>query len=159
MSGFSIVSRQGPANLSFYAHGYDTLQTGGEEDVESAPGIFDEGVTGTTIGPDINSVVGVPAEKETESGIRFLAPSPNPASSNVNFVYYLPGPAEVELSVFDVNGRKVRALKQDRQPGGYHSTTWNGRGTDGRRVAAGAYLYRLVVDGKHAGERKVVIVR
>jgi hypothetical protein len=52
-SGFSIVSRQPPTIISFYAQGYDTLQWG--EDELSAPGIFQEGVTGTTIGPDIES--------------------------------------------------------------------------------------------------------
>jgi hypothetical protein len=57
-TGFSIVSRQPPTIISFYAQGYDTLQWGGEEDVLSAPGIFQEGVTGTTIGPDIKLSVG-----------------------------------------------------------------------------------------------------
>jgi len=59
VSGFVIVSRQPPANLSFYAQGFDTLQTGAEDDVESAPSIFEEGVTGTTIGPDTSSTVGL----------------------------------------------------------------------------------------------------
>lgn len=53
-TGFSIVSRQPPTIVSFYAQGFDTLQWGGEEDVLSAPSIFQEGVTGTTIGPDIH---------------------------------------------------------------------------------------------------------
>jgi hypothetical protein len=55
VSGFAIVSRQGPANLKFYAQGFDTLQTGGEEGVESAPSTFVEGVTGTTIGPGVSA--------------------------------------------------------------------------------------------------------
>jgi hypothetical protein len=157
-TGFKIVSRQPPANLTFYAQGFDTLQTGGEEDVASAPGVFEEGVTGTTIGPDVNTIVGDTADP-TESGVRFLTPSPNPTSTTVSFAYYLPRPGEVILSVFDVRGRLVRILKQGRQQDGYHSTTWNGLTGDGRRVAAGVYFYRLVVDGKSAGERKVVIVR
>jgi hypothetical protein len=53
--GFAIVSRQGPTSLKFYAQGFDTLQTGGEEGVESAPSTFVEGVTGTTIGPGISA--------------------------------------------------------------------------------------------------------
>jgi hypothetical protein len=53
VGGFTIVSRQAPASLRFYAQGFDTLQTGGEEGVESAPSVFAEGVTGSTIGPDI----------------------------------------------------------------------------------------------------------
>jgi hypothetical protein len=160
VTGFTILSGQPPTTLTFYAQGFDTLQTGGEEDVESAPSIFDEGVTGTTIGPDVNIVVGASPDGAVSSqGIRFLAPSPNPASSTVTFTYYLPRPADVALSVFDVKGRRIRVLKQGRLPVGYHSTTWNGLAGDGKRVAAGVYFYRLMVDGRSAGERKVVIVR
>lgn len=52
VSGFVIVSRQRPVKIRFYAQGFDTLQAGGEEGLESPPTIFGEGVTGTTIGPD-----------------------------------------------------------------------------------------------------------
>jgi hypothetical protein len=51
VAGFAIVSRQGPTELQFFAQGFDTLQTGGEEDVESSPTMFEEGVCGETIGP------------------------------------------------------------------------------------------------------------
>ena len=51
VSGFTILSTQGPTNLRFFAQGFDTLQTGGEEDIESPPTIFEEGVAGETIGP------------------------------------------------------------------------------------------------------------
>jgi hypothetical protein len=53
VSGFIVVSEQPPTIVSFYAQGFDTLQWG--EDELSAPGIFQEGVTGTTIGPDLKS--------------------------------------------------------------------------------------------------------
>jgi hypothetical protein len=52
--GFTIVSHQSPEDLNFHAQGFDTLQTGGEEGVESAPTVFVEGVAGTTIGPGMN---------------------------------------------------------------------------------------------------------
>lgn len=158
-SGFSIVSRQPPTIISFYAQGFDTLQWGGEEDVLSAPGIFEEGVTGTTIGPDINNPVGIGESKQTETPVRFLPPAPNPASSSVNFAYYLPEPAEVTLSIFNASGQQVTVLKQGHQPAGYHSTNWNGLTSDGRRAATGVYFYRLTVDGKSVGARKVVIIK
>lgn len=51
ISGFRIVSREPPSDLQFYAQGFDTLQTGGEEGADSPPTLFEEGVTGTTLGP------------------------------------------------------------------------------------------------------------
>jgi hypothetical protein len=55
-SGFGIVSARPPAAVRFYAQGFDTLQVAGEDEyVESAPGVFQEGVTGETIGPGTSS--------------------------------------------------------------------------------------------------------
>lgn len=51
VSGFKIVSSKGPSFLSFFAQAFDTLPSGGEEGRESPPTMFEEGVTGETIGP------------------------------------------------------------------------------------------------------------
>ena len=160
VTGFRITSRQGPANLSFYAQGFDTLQTGGEDGVESAPTIFVEGVTGTTIGPDINSLVSVDDDQgDTEVPARLLAPAPNPTSSSVTFTFSLAAPSNVVLAVFDAKGRLVRVLEKRKLPKGYHSSTWTGVSGDGRRVAAGVYFLKLTANGKALGERKVVLLR
>lgn len=159
-SGFSIVSRQGPSTLSFYAQGFDTLQTGGEDGVESAPTVFAEGVTGNTIGPDVNSVVGVGQEQsENVMVARLLAPAPNPASGSVTFSYSLSAPADIVLSVFDAQGRLVRVLDRRRLPMGYHSSTWSGARANGRPAAAGVYFLKLTANGKSLGERKVILLK
>jgi len=56
--------------------------------------------------------------------------------------------AGVSLTVYDVLGRRVRQLWQGPLPVGTHRFTWNGRDEVGRNVAAGAYFYRVEIDGR-----------
>ncbi len=64
----------------------------------------------------------------------------------------------VTLRIYDLSGREVRTLEDGELPPGHYSRVWDGRSRDGSRVAAGVYLYRLVVDGA-ASTRKVTVLR
>lgn len=68
---------------------------------------------------------------------------PNPFGAETVIRYELAEPGPVELSVFDVRGRRVRTLIDGSQDEGTHSVVWDGRSDDGRLVASGTYLYRL----------------
>lgn len=49
----------------------------------------------------------------------------------------------VDLGIFDVKGRLVKKIA-DRDFGtGTHSVVWDGRDSNGDRVASGVYFYRL----------------
>jgi hypothetical protein len=64
---------------------------------------------------------------------------PNPArSATVSFA--LPRRDDVDLSVFDLSGRKVATLAKGSLPAGQYTREWNGRG-----VGAGVYFVRLRV--------------
>ncbi len=54
----------------------------------------------------------------------------------------------VSLTVYDVLGRRVRQVWQGALPVGMHRFTWDGRDEVGRNVAAGAYFYRVEIDGR-----------
>ena len=73
----------------------------------------------------------------------------------------LPVPAEVNLSIYDVLGRRVAGLVHEKKNAGVHFVRWNGVDENGRRVAAGVYLYRLqaVADGRNVfqGVRKLLV--
>jgi flagellar hook assembly protein FlgD len=73
--------------------------------------------------------------------------------------YDLPVGGQVKLSVYDLKGRRVATLVNAKLPPGSQQVTWNGRDDRGGEVAAGVYLYRLVVDGATAGQRKMVLVK
>jgi flagellar hook assembly protein FlgD len=83
---------------------------------------------------------------------------PNPFMSSTRIEYALSRECAAEVSVFDVNGRRVRTLLTAAQGPGRHSVIWDGCDESGRRVSPGIYFYRLEVDN-HRTVRKMVLAR
>ncbi|NOT32720.1 MAG: hypothetical protein HOP12_00975 [Candidatus Eisenbacteria bacterium] len=86
-------------------------------------------------------VVAVSDAPSAESS-QFLTAWPNPSREAVTLRFSLPIDAQVTASVFDVQGRLVRSLDSRRLQAGPHRLEWDGRGEDGKRVAAGVYFAR-----------------
>ena len=78
---------------------------------------------------------------------------PNPFSSSTRFIYTLTGsgtPAFYKIEILSVTGILVREITQDEMGPmsvGGHMTeyAWDGKDDNGNELAAGMYLYRLVV--------------
>jgi len=92
------------------------------------------------------------------SDLQFLPNYPNPFSDQTTLEYVLPEPATVRLAVYDVLGRQVRVLIDEKQEAGRHTVRWDGHDESGRRMASGMYLARLAVDGT-TKVRKMTFVR
>ncbi|HTO92022.1 MAG TPA: putative Ig domain-containing protein, partial [Candidatus Sulfotelmatobacter sp.] len=77
-----------------------------------------------------------------------MAAAPNPARGRTRLEFSLSDPGDVELSIFGVDGRRVRTLaKGTREPGVYHEI-WDGSDDGGRVVAPGIYYVHLVAGGR-----------
>ncbi|MDO9069681.1 MAG: ice-binding family protein, partial [Deltaproteobacteria bacterium] len=83
---------------------------------------------------------------------------PNPASGAVNISYVLPRSGQVSLNVYDICGRRVNTLAQGQKQGGTYNITWRGDDSQGRKVSAGVYIYRLNYEGMSL-TRRLVLVR
>lgn len=70
--------------------------------------------------------------------------SPNPFTTSTTFVYILPAPSQVTLSIFNSYGEQVQQ-EQEYQQSGKQSIGW-----DAKEMPAGMYFYRL-----EAGEQVV----
>ena len=71
---------------------------------------------------------------------------PNPFNPATTIRWSLPRAGHLELTVYDVRGRRVRTLVDDAVAAGPGEIRWDGRTTDGRAAAAGVYFYRLQAD-------------
>lgn len=69
--------------------------------------------------------------------------APNPFQRNAAIHWTLPEAAEVSLSIFDAQGRRVRDVARGRLSAGPHSLMWDGRDDAGRALGAGIYWMRL----------------
>lgn len=68
---------------------------------------------------------------------------PNPFDHTTEIRYALSHPSRVTLTVYNIQGQKVRTLIQENQRPGMHSITWNGLDDGERAVSSGVYLFRL----------------
>ncbi len=86
---------------------------------------------------------------------------PNPFNPETWIAYQLATPAEVMLTIYDMNGGVVRRLAVGHQAAGmYRSRSralyWDGRNGRGEPVASGLYFYTLTA-GEFAATRKMLI--
>jgi hypothetical protein len=68
---------------------------------------------------------------------------PNPFNPGTIIQYSLPIESNVELVVYDIQGREVVKLVDERQSAGRHGAVWNGKDRAGKPVASGVYFYTM----------------
>jgi hypothetical protein len=100
----------------------------------------------------------VSAIRESRNGGTQLSLTVLKGGASVSIGYRLSGDSSVDLSVFDVLGRRVRVLAGGEQPRGAHHVSWDETNAAGRRVASGVYFVRLAT-ADQVETRRVVFVR
>ena len=65
----------------------------------------------------------------------------------------------LDVSLYDVTGRRVRRLFSGRRIPGDYSHQWNGRDEDGAQVGSGSYFYLLRVGDRTVGRGRIIVVR
>ena len=78
---------------------------------------------------------------------------PNPFNSSTTITYQLPHSTHVSLVVYDLSGRRVDSLVDERLGGGIYTATWQPD-----NLASGLYFVRFEA-GDRMQMRKVVLIR
>jgi hypothetical protein len=78
---------------------------------------------------------------------------PNPFNPSTTIRYQLPVASEVKLEVYDVLGKKIATLVNERQSAGSYQVVWNASG-----LSSGTYFYRLQA-GTFVETKKMMLVR
>jgi len=125
-----------------------------------APQLFEdvEILYGTETTLDITMIYTSIGDIETMYETYLLPSVPNPFSTVTTIGYQLTAASAVELNVYSIDGRLIRMLASDQQPGGDHSVTWDGTDDAGREVPSGVYIYRLVAS-EYSETRSLVLIR
>ena len=87
------------------------------------------------------------------------AARPNPFNPSTTISFALASPQRATLAVYTVDGRLVRTLLDGDLAAGPHAVTWDGRGSDGRAVSSGTYLYRLRTEGGFDRSGRMTLVK
>jgi hypothetical protein len=84
--------------------------------------------------------------------------TPNPFNPTTAIGFSIPQRMEVDLTIFDVSGRRVVTLVHRTMPAGCSNVEWNGRDANGRAVSSGVYFYRLR-SGSRVQTKKMVLLK
>jgi hypothetical protein len=83
---------------------------------------------------------------------------PNPFNPATNIGYSLPAACDINLSVYNILGQKVRTLVDCNQQAGAYEVRWDGADDSGKAVSSGVYFYRLQA-GTHTATRRMMLLK
>jgi len=89
-----------------------------------------------------NMIIGVPEDEMDETNLS-LEVYPNPFQCSTRFDFVVPEPDFVDISIFDLQGKKVAAVLSTSMPSGPVVIDWNATG-----LSKGIYVARMQAGGQ-----------
>ena len=83
---------------------------------------------------------------------------PNPFNPSTSINFTVPSLSDVNISVYDINGRLVNTLINNTLSAGEYNVMWNGDDMSGNKVSAGIYMYNLT-SGETSITNKMILVK
>ncbi len=99
-----------------------------------------------------------PIEEEIVTANVTLSNYPNPFNPTTTISLSLPEDCNVELSIYNVRGQKVKTLTNEILVKGLHSIEWNGKDNNNKTVSSGIYFYKVSTD-KETATRKMLLLK
>ena len=84
---------------------------------------------------------------------------PNPFNPSTTIEFYIQNNSNVNLSIYNIKGQKIKALAQNEFTKGQHSIIWNGDDENGQSVSSGIYYYKLKINGKIKAFNKCLLLK
>jgi hypothetical protein len=91
-------------------------------------------------------VIGIPLKINVEQNY------PNPFNPITKIDYEIPGDIKVSLQVYDISGREIAKLVDEKQRAGFYSVDFNGQ-----NLSSGTYFYRLSAGNSVVTKRMILI--
>lgn len=92
-----------------------------------------------------NPIHKTPAEPEIPDHYVLNNAYPNPFNPVTTIKYDLPEQSQVQLTIFDLLGRKINTLKSQIEDAGYYSIKWDGTDENGNSLSSGIYIINISV--------------
>ena len=87
---------------------------------------------------------------------------PNPFNPTTTIIYGLPKLSHVDVRIYDLLGREVTTLVNNKQEAKHYKVIWDAKDSSGNTVPSGMYLYRIVAisgDRTFVKTRKLLLMR
>jgi len=82
---------------------------------------------------------------------------PNPFNTETKIKYEIPKTSNVEITIYNVMGQKVKTLLNKIQNPGFYEIVWNGTNDIGFNVSSGVYLYIIKTKDFFASKKMVLL--
>ena len=86
-------------------------------------------------------------------------PYPNPFNPQTTIPYTVSNLSDVELTIYNALGQRVRTLVQSRTLPGSYAVIWDGTDNFGNRVGTGAYYCRLLNSQGNTSSQRLLLIR
>lgn len=107
------------------------------------------------------SVIKFGKQEEPENNIAMpihLGNYPNPFNPITEISFSLPQTGEIELTIYNIKGQKVKTLYSGTAEEGKHSMIWKGKDANDKSVSSGLYFYKLKI-GNKVLTRKMLMIK
>jgi PKD repeat protein len=125
-------------------------------------GCGNTGVASRTLRIALTTAVAEAASNPTDFGLAQNFPNPVSLNSNgpsaTRITFNLPSAGDVQLSVYNLFGQRVRALVNSYHAPGNYTATWDLHNERGESVSSGIYFYRLQT-ANHVATKKLVVMQ
>ncbi len=91
------------------------------------------------------------------AGVELRQNYPNPFNPSTKIAFKLEHATNVDVTVFDLAGRRVATLQQGALAAGEHDVIWNGSTDQGTPAAAGQYRYVLTTDAGRVSRSMMLV--
>jgi M6 family metalloprotease-like protein len=105
------------------------------------------------------SVTGETEEEISEIDTGAMYNYPNPFNPETTIYFNLAEAGKVNLSIYDIKGRLVNTLVNERLDKGTQSVMWQGKDAYGSSVSSGVYFYRLERALEGSMTRKLILLK
>lgn len=82
---------------------------------------------------------------------------PNPFNPQTQIAYNLPEDSYVKLTIYNIQGQKVKLLVDEYQSAGTRNVIWDGCDETGEKVASGVYFYRIEAGPYSVANRMILL--
>ncbi len=86
-----------------------------------------------------------------------LQNEPNPVINSTRIAFNLTEIAKIDLTIYNLKGQIVKKLYSGNTS--KHTVMWDGKDEQGTELNNGVYLYRLLVNGKTAETKKLILMK
>ncbi len=109
----------------------------------------------------LNSTLGnLPGENDASISPKVVLNQnyPNPFNPTTTIVFSIPEHGQVDLSVYNIKGQKVKTLLNEPMLKGKHSIVWDGKNSNRKPVSSGIYFYKITA-GKKTIVKKMIMMK